>query len=335
MGRAKPGAANATDTTVRAKQLNLRGQNLDEHELDPSFGGDALRSRVTLTAAKSRHYSAAMRRDAYGVLQRTVREMGERDLERLLVPVVDCVARGFIDEEDGARGAAIALATALLDRVPVPLLAAVFPGWMQFCLLSLTHIEPAIQRDGLAFVSTAIDRQPALMVAYLARILAGVTPMLAARAGGGGRPGARSPPEIAVQAVQLYNATAGHRPCTLLHDYVWAERQTRSLRLTRAAPAASGLEPLPAAQLAALTERLLEAFAEPWLDAAELLAQPQRLGVPQREQAAPVLRCIAELRVLAAAAGQDDEFFWQHFPRRMLGLLGRGAREKLLRHLAA
>lgn len=329
MGKLKPGAANATDTTVRAKKLNIREQHLGGPQED---SGDALRSRTQQLVTKCRHYSAPMRKEAYLALTKQFKELELADVHRLLGTVSDALSRSFIDEDESVRSLALSLSHSLLRRVSESVLSAFMASWMQLCLLSLTHIEPAIRRDSLLFVSAAVEVKPALMVPYLVQVLRQAAVALSPRSARPMKKGARSELEVVMQLVRVYTATATAKVDTKVYpEYTWAAVQAQSLRIVRPAPKTTGLEAIDPDLLSLLLAKALNAMSDAWLDLAEAMGAEQTAtpAVTLTRQAINDLR-----RLVQALEEGSDEAFWRAIPRAMLNVLGRDGRQRLAAFLA-
>lgn len=304
-------------------ELNIREQVTLDARVEE--GGDQLRFKIQQHTVKCRHYSPHVRKDAYGSLLKIFKELNEADASRMLSLLSEPITKAFIDEDEQARGMALGLAQNLLKRLDESVLSAFFPGWMQFCMLSLTHIEPAIRRDGMVFISIALESKPSLMIPFLVKVLQAATPGLAPKSAKPLKKGLQSETEVVFSAIKLYAETAMTKTDTRVYpDYTWSAVQTASLRIVRSAPKTSGLELIDPVLLRTIIEKSLGAMSDGWLALADQVNSGHLT-----EDTAPTRSQICYLRDLVKALDVDQETFWSAIPRAMMNVLGKGGRQKL------
>src|SRR5690606_16244319 len=91
VGKAKPGAVNATNTSFKAKRLNLKEQDFSTQQKvsslaakDPSLREDLLAVQLRPFLTQTGHYNVGVRRDAYGNILRLIRERQPGEVETVL-----------------------------------------------------------------------------------------------------------------------------------------------------------------------------------------------------------------------------------------------------------
>lgn len=311
-------------------ELNIREQvNLDKNS-HAEESGDTERARVQQMAVKCRHYSPAVRKEAFVSLSKLFKDLADEDLNRLLSFLADTISRSFIDEDEAVRGVSVGFLQMLLRRGNSQVLSAFLPGWMQFCLLSLTHIEPAIRRDGFAFISGAVESKPELMLPYLAKILVSAAPGLSTRSVKPLKKGSKSEIEVVLQIMQLYTRIAQSKPDTKLYaDYTWSAIQSRSLRLVRRTPQSTGLEPISSANISLLSAKVLHSISDGWLNLADEICANEL-----SDETDTTRSIIHALRNLVGVCEADENVFWNSIPRNMMNVLGRDGRKKLAEALS-
>jgi hypothetical protein len=235
------------------------------------------------------------------------------------------ITKAFIDEDEQARGMALGLAQSLLKRLDERVLSAFFPAWMQFCMLALTHIEPNIRRDGMVFISIALEVKPVLLVPFLVRILQAAGPGLAPKSSKPLKKGLPSEADVVFAILKLYTDTTMAKTDTRVYpDYTWSAVQSASLRVVRPAPKSSGLELIDSALLRTLIGKALGAMSDDWLAVAD-----QVNSGCLADSTASARGHICCLRDLVKALHMNEETFWSSVPKAMMNVLGKGGRQKL------
>lgn len=277
---------------------------------------------------KSRHYSAVMRKEAYTGLIKIFRdETSEEQVQSFLSLVVESLAKGFIDEEDQVRSLVLSLGVVLMKRVPDTMLSSFLPHWIQFVLLSLTHIEPVIKRDGLLFLASSIDIKPTLMVKYLVKIITTLLPGLSPKSSRPLKKNGPSETDIIIQILALYLKTVSKKENSLLYEYTWNEPHKGSLMIVRRPPETSGLEPIDLNLMQRIIEKLFTALSDAWIELADNIGQ-SRKPLAIREKIILVVRLCEALDL-----GSVD-FFWSSLPKSMQNLLGKNGKQRLIEYLA-
>ncbi len=286
---------------------------------EKSSSSDPLRFKIQSLVTKSRHYSAPMRKEAYTGLMRTLKELADPDLSRMLQVLQDSITKGFIDEDESVRGLFISLTTLILKRCDVATLYPFFEGWLQFCILSLTHIEPTIKRDGLIFLTACLDNKPDLLKPALVRLLGTICPGMSPRSTRPLKKGFKSETDLVLQLINLYVKTVTMRPDTIAVDYTWREVQNRSLRLVRRIPKNQSVEAVDPVLLKQIIERVLLSLSDPWLEMAENLVASHSLH-----------DTIRDFIKFCRCTGCDEAFFWSAIPKSLINVLGRDGRTRLI-----
>ena len=141
----KKSSNNATDTTVRAKRINLSTQTLGAEGK-----GDAVTSRglsMPELLNQTTHYSERVRKDAL----EGIRELLQSHPESLVASaatVVEKVAERLVDQEQVVRTAArAALKSGLLPALGPHGLAPFARRLVLHVGAALTHVAPAVRRD--------------------------------------------------------------------------------------------------------------------------------------------------------------------------------------------
>ena len=156
--------ANVTDTTVRAKRINLPGQ-----VVGTEGKGDALTSRglsLTELLNQTGHYSERVRKDALEGI-RELLENHPRSLGGSAAAVVEKTAERLVDREQIVRIAArAALKHGVLPALGKRALAPFAKRLVLHVGAALTHVDPLTRRDAPAALETLLDAAPELVAQH-------------------------------------------------------------------------------------------------------------------------------------------------------------------------
>lgn len=164
VGRKIKKSNNETDTTVRAKRINLSTQTLGAEGK-----GDAVTSRglsMPELLNQTTHYSERVRKDAL----EGIRELLQSHPESLVASaatVVEKVAERLVDQEQVVRTAArAALKSGLLPALGPHGLAPFARRLVLHVGAALTHVAPAVRRDAPRVLEALLDAAPHLVGAH-------------------------------------------------------------------------------------------------------------------------------------------------------------------------
>ena len=164
VGRKIKKSNNVTDTTVRAKRINLSTQTLGAEGK-----GDAVTSRglsMPELLNQTTHYSERVRKDAL----EGIRELLQSHPESLVASaatVVEKVAERLVDQEQVVRTAArAALKSGLLPALGPHGLAPFARRLVLHVGAALTHVAPAVRRDAPRVLEALLDAAPHLVGAH-------------------------------------------------------------------------------------------------------------------------------------------------------------------------
>ena len=145
VGRKIKKAANATDTTVRAKRITLPGQVLGAEGKGAAVTQRGLSLPELL--GQCAHYSERVRKDALDGIAELLQAHPEA-LVASAATVVEKVAERLVDREKVARDAArAALRLGVLPALGPRGLAPFAPALILHVGAALTHVHPAVRRD--------------------------------------------------------------------------------------------------------------------------------------------------------------------------------------------
>jgi pre-rRNA-processing protein IPI1 len=156
--------ANVTDTTVRAKRINLPGQTVGTEGK-----GEALTNRglsMSELLNQTSHYSEKVRKDALEGM-RELLEAHPETMKGSAAAVVEKTAERLVDREQIVRVAA----RAALKHGVLPALGkrGTAPFAKRLVLhvgAALTHVDPVTRRDAPAALETLLDFAPELVAAH-------------------------------------------------------------------------------------------------------------------------------------------------------------------------
>ena len=163
VGRKIKKAANATDTTVRAKRITLPGQVLGAEGKGAAVTQRGLSLPELL--GQCAHYSERVRKDALDGIAELLQAHPEA-LVASAATVVEKVAERLVDREKVARDAArAALRLGVLPALGPRGLAPFAPALILHVGAALTHVHPAVRRDAPGALDAILDVAPDLVAA--------------------------------------------------------------------------------------------------------------------------------------------------------------------------
>ncbi|KAJ3597830.1 hypothetical protein NHX12_001347 [Muraenolepis orangiensis] len=157
VGKKKPRADNATNTTFRSKGINLSEQLKRE-------SGPTTHRQLGINDLVSQlhHYNGNVKQSALNGL-RELLVKNPTLLEQHLSRLVSEVAAVFTDKDANVRMAATRLLRFLAQCVPAERAAPFFPLLSAHLSCAMTHIETGIQEDALKVLDVMLEHYPALL----------------------------------------------------------------------------------------------------------------------------------------------------------------------------
>ena len=156
--------ANVTDTTVRAKRINLPGQTVGTEGK-----GEALTHRglsMSELLNQTSHYSEKVRKDALEGM-RELLEAHPETMKGSAAAVVEKTAERLVDREQIVRVAARgALKHGVLPALGKRGMAPFAKRLVLHVGAALTHVDPVTRRDAPAALETLLDAAPELVAAH-------------------------------------------------------------------------------------------------------------------------------------------------------------------------
>ena len=156
--------ANVTDTTVRAKRINLPGQTVGTEGK-----GEALTQRglsMSELLNQTSHYSEKVRKDALEGM-RELLEAHPETMKGSAAAVVEKTAERLVDREQIVRVAARgALKHGVLPALGKRGMAPFAKRLVLHVGAALTHVDPVTRRDAPAALETLLDAAPELVAAH-------------------------------------------------------------------------------------------------------------------------------------------------------------------------
>ena len=174
VGKKAPLPSNATQTKFSFSQIHVPSQNLH------SSSSTLLSSQLHLHLSKVAHHNAGQRREALTQLQSLLTShpsLLSLDLPAVLERTIEAV----VDAEKAVRTAFIALYTAFLPLLSPPTVLPFLRLVLGYTCSGLCHLEPAIRRTALSFLSLLIQHYPALLPPYEPQLLPAFLSLLSAR----------------------------------------------------------------------------------------------------------------------------------------------------------
>eukprot|EP00873_Tetraselmis_striata_P000045 jgi/Tetstr1/420309/TSEL_011430.t1 len=254
VGKTLPKAANATDTTIRSRSINLPGQNIRDGTTTAS--GPAVTQRnlnLKELLAQTAHYSEKVRREALAGLSELL-AAHPREARKAPHDVLEKLSARMTDSDSAVRKAL----PVLFRNVVLPALegcdaSAHLPMVMAHLCSAMTHITDAVRIDALAMLDVLMGWAPGEIVdGHLAPCLSVYAHMLS--------PTQRS------RSVQTQSVASLCKTASSLRGFL----QTAA---AAAAPTAAAAAPKRGA---AATGRVLHSYARAWPPRSSM--QPARAG---------------------------------------------------------
>ncbi|KZO96031.1 hypothetical protein CALVIDRAFT_146689 [Calocera viscosa TUFC12733] len=162
LGKGKKAAINATDTSFKAKSINIPTQNIDV----PRDEDEALtRKSQTFSQVLSRlrHYNATVRKDSLYGLKEILRQTG-MDNDEMLSRVFEVCGRLVGDEDTAVRKALIEAARWITNAVSISKLEPHVPLLLLHVLSNMAHIFPEVRIDAIRVLRILLDRVPSAVI---------------------------------------------------------------------------------------------------------------------------------------------------------------------------
>ena len=158
VGRTIKKSNNETNTTVKAKRINLPGQVLGAEGKGDAVTGRGLSMPELLN--QTQHYSARVRKDALEGIKELLQTHPEV-LTASAATVVEKVAERLVDQEQIVRTAARgALKGGVLPALGPHGLAPFARRLVLHVGAALTHVAPPVRRDAPAVLEALLDAAP-------------------------------------------------------------------------------------------------------------------------------------------------------------------------------
>lgn len=166
VGKTKPKADNATNTSFRTKGIHLSEQ------LRRDTSGPTTHRQLGINELLSQlhHYNANVKNSALLGLRELLSgnpSLLEQHLSRLLSEV----AAVFTDKDGNVRVAATRVLRFIAQSVPAEQVAPFFPLLSAHLSCAMTHIEPGIHEDAMKVLDVLLEHYPALLAARPAVLL--------------------------------------------------------------------------------------------------------------------------------------------------------------------
>jgi len=297
VGRAKPGAANMTDTSFKSRRLNVHEQALSHTEkieryvLETRVEKDSLEAQLQPLLPQADHYNAQSRKEALLGILKLCKERGNDELGHALGPfLMGRMAKGMVDSDQQIRNIAILpLTLFLFERLGFSHLEAFFASiWLPGLFVALTHLDNGIRSDGLKFLQSAIKHLPILVLPSFVRLLDLLSRHHRHCLNSNHRKEAITALETAYALIDAYIKNAvSNQGINSVFEYEWhsIQRSDLSNYLLRAPPAQTLDLPSPTAEEANLCLRWIgEASMDNWLEALPLInsgRENQRASSPE------------------------------------------------------
>ncbi|KAG7242037.1 hypothetical protein INR49_024082 [Caranx melampygus] len=181
VGKKKPKADNATNTSFRTKGIHLSEQ------LKRDSSGPTTHRQLGINDLLSQlhHYNANVKNDALLGL-RELLSLNPSLLEQHLSRLLSEVAAVFTDKDGNVRVAATRVLRFIAQSVPAERVAPFFPLLSAHLSCAMTHIETGIQEDAMKVLDVLLEHYPALLAARPAVLLTNFLELISHRQNSGG-----------------------------------------------------------------------------------------------------------------------------------------------------
>ncbi|KAJ6604747.1 hypothetical protein DFH09DRAFT_1123715 [Mycena vulgaris] len=163
LGKGKKLAANAIDTSFKARSIALPSQSIT---LDKDTDTPTTKRRLTFDdlIVHLKHYSAGTRKDAIAGL-RELLDAHPEILESSLTTLINAAVRVVGDEDTTVRKALLEFFVWIFPRIPTENLVPHATALLLFTTSAQTHIFPEIRVDAIRFLNLFLEHIPAATVA--------------------------------------------------------------------------------------------------------------------------------------------------------------------------
>lgn len=276
VGKIKPGAVNATDTSFQSRRLKLSDQKLSMVQKieDGIREGFLLLNLIQPHVVHCTHYNVNMRREAYASILARCKEHNIKKLEQVVSTVFPLLGRGMVDNEEKVRNMVLSL-TFFFFSAKVDLSLS-FGGWISHLILASSHIDAGIRRDSIKFLELAVRLASPLIIREMGRIvMAFCTNKFTSKSAG-----------CIIALVDAYCEAALRSPNEIIPTYVWQSEQREplhSVRLRKPPPEAT-VDELDNTRVIQVVKWLGEQTKEDYLDAIPLLNNPNLLMMGEQSK---------------------------------------------------
>ncbi|XP_034030783.1 testis-expressed protein 10 homolog [Thalassophryne amazonica] len=180
VGKKKPRADNATNTSFRTKGIHLPEQ------LKRDSNGPTTHRQLGINDLLSQlhHYNANVKQSALLGL-RELLSFNPSVLDQHLSRLLSEVAAVFADKEGNVRAAATRVLRFIAQSVPAERVAPFFPLLSAHLSCAMTHIETGIQEDAMKVLDVLLDHYPGLLAARPGVLLTNFLEMISHRQSSG------------------------------------------------------------------------------------------------------------------------------------------------------
>ncbi|KAM4581153.1 testis-expressed protein 10 homolog [Odontesthes bonariensis] len=181
VGKKKPKADNATNTSFRTRGIHLPEQ------LKRDTSGPTTHKHLGINDILSQlhHYNANVKHGAL-VSLRELLSISPSLLEQHLSRLLSEVAAVLTDKDGNVRVAATRVLRFIAQSVPAERVAPFFPLLSAHLSCAMTHIESAIQEDAMNVLDVFLEHYPSLLAARPAVLLTNFLEMISHRQTSGG-----------------------------------------------------------------------------------------------------------------------------------------------------
>ncbi|XP_072316347.1 testis-expressed protein 10 homolog [Eucyclogobius newberryi] len=181
IGKKKPRADNATNTSFRSKGINLPAQ------LKRDASGPTTHRNLGINDLMSQlhHYNANIKHGALLGL-RELLSLNPQLLDTHLSRLLSEVAAVFTDKDGNVRAGATRVLKFISQSVPAERVAPFFPLLSAHLSCAMTHIEASIQEDAMKILDVLLEHYPALLASRPAVLLTNFLELISHRQNSGG-----------------------------------------------------------------------------------------------------------------------------------------------------
>lgn len=227
VGRLKPGAANATNTSFTAKAIQLKDQAIPD-EVDILARRKDVLARLTVSLSQLSHYSASFRRQAVSSLFKNIKEMD--DIQMHAIHISECFSKTVVDDDKDVRQVSYSIWMWIVKDARLELaIGTILNILIPFIKMGLTHLNKEIGFDSAKLYQLVLNECSTAVRPFIADILPHLSKLLSSKS-------FEEPKKGALDFIELYcksiNVLLEHAPeeNTIL-EYNWMPIQSKSLRL--------------------------------------------------------------------------------------------------------